>query len=403
MKRWHVAILAIAVLVTIVAASLSGDSTPTVAVYTEPATVRLVVSSVSAQGQIDPKLKVNIGAHIIGKVVKLYVREGDAIRKGQKLVELEKQGSIEQRKRMAAEVASRRIEAQRAEAGLTLARLSYERAVSLQKQGIQAPESLDRARAELANASAAVGTAEASVRQARAGLAQSDDELSRTTIVSPVDGTIVELNAHEGEVVVTGTMNNPASVIAVVADLSELVVETEVGESDIVVVRTGQTAKVRVDALAGEELESRVTEIGSSAVRSGTGAGMRYFNVQAAIVRPDARLRPGMTAQVSIVTDVSKTSVAVPLQSVVDRAPPGSEEREGGRKKNYVFVVRDGKVRQTEVKTGISDATHVAIASGLAPGDVIVTGPFRTVRNLRDGERIKIVPPSKDDGGKENG
>jgi len=400
MKRWHVIILSIAILSLIVGASLRGSDSSEEPVYAEKAAVRSVVSSVSAQGEIDPKVSLNIGAHIIGKVDKLYVQEGDSVRQGQKLVDLEKQGTLEQRKRMEAELASRRIEQQRAESSLSLAKVLYDRAMKLQKQGVQAAETLDRARAELANARAAEATAQEGVRQAQAALAQTDDELSRTSIVSPIDGMIVQLNAHEGEVVVTGTMNNPASVIAVVADISELIVETDVSESDVVNIRRGQTAKVRVDALPNEELEARVIDIGMSAVRTGNGSGMRYFKVKAAIVHPDRRLRPGMTAEVSIVTNVASGKVAVPLQAVVDRAAKG-DDRDDAPKKEYVFVVHNGSVRQTEVRSGISDATHVAVLSGVANGDVVVTGPFRTIRKLQDGEHVKVVKPAKDSGQKE--
>jgi HlyD family secretion protein len=238
------------------------------------------------------------------------------------------------------------------------------------------------------------------VRQAAASLTEAENELTRTTIVSPIDGKVVQLNAHEGEVVVTGTMNNPGSIIAVIADLSEILVEAEVGETEVVAIRAGEPAKIKVDAVADHEYAGHVTEIGSSAaVRANAGSGIRYFKVKVAIDNPDARLRPGMTSQVSIITSTVADSLAVPIQSVVERVPGAKkdddEENDAAPKRKYVFVVRDGKVHQTEVTTGISDATHVTIRSGLKGGDPIVTGPFRTIKALHDGDRVEITKEEK--------
>ncbi|MGZ8796327.1 MAG: efflux RND transporter periplasmic adaptor subunit, partial [Thermoanaerobaculia bacterium] len=233
-------------------------------------------------------------------------------------------------------------------------------------------------------------------------LKQLETDLSRTTIVSPIDGKVVQLNAHEGEVVVTGTMNNPGSIIAVIADLSSILVEAEVGETEVVGIRIGQPARVKVDAVANKEYLGHVAEIGSSAaVRQGAGAGIRYFKVKVAIDDPDDRLRPGMTSQVAIVTSTVGNAVAVPIQAVVDRVPGSKknpdEEDEDTPKKKYVLVAKNGKVKLVEVTTGISDATQVAIVSGVKSGDPVVTGPFRTLKKLKDGDSVIITKEQKTD------
>jgi HlyD family secretion protein len=403
-KRALILGAAVLVLAVIVIASVSGGGDKGEKVYVEPAKNRKIESVVVAPGQIDPRLKVNISAHVVGKIEKLYINEGDTVARGQKIVDLEKPAFVAQRDRARAELSNRRIEVIRARAQLNNAQLAYSRAQNLQKQGIQAQELLDRSQLELENARAAYQSAEEGVRQAEATVLQTQTDLSRTTIESPISGKVVQLNAREGEVVVTGTMNNPASVIAVIADLSEILVEAEVGETEVVAIQINQPARIKVDAVPNKEYHGHVAEIGSSAaVRQGAGSGIRYFKVKVAIDDPDERLRPGMTSQVSIVTSSSPDAVSVPIQSVVERVPgvkKGQEPDQDAPKKKYVFAVQGGKAKMVEVQTGISDATHVAIVSGLKAGDPVVTGPFRTLTKLNDGDSVTVSKEEKATGEK---
>ena len=389
----------VVLLAVIIVASIRSGGAKGQRVYVTPAATKQIESVVTATGQIDPKVKVNISAHVIGKIERLYFREGDDVRRGQKLVELEKPMFIAQRDRARAELASRRIEVQRARAALQNAESTFGRAQSMQRQGIQAQEAFDRAAVERSNAQAAYASALEGVRQAEASLRQATEDLSRTTLVAPLDGKVVQLNAREGEVVVTGTMNNPGSVIAVLADLSQILVEAEVGETEITGIRVGQPARIKVDAVTGREYTGHVAEIGSSAaVRQSAGSGIRYFKVKVAIDDPDDNLRPGMTSQASIVTSTVANAVVVPIQAVVERVPGASDdedEDDDARKEKFVFMARDGKASMTNVKTGISDATDVAIVSGVSVGDPVITGPFRTLRNLDDGDAIQVVEEVK--------
>ena len=400
MKRWLIIGGGVLLVAVLIFASIQGGGPKGEKVYAEAASTRTIESVVTAPGQIDPKVKVNISAHIVGKIDRLYFNEGDTVKRGQKLVELEKPLYVAQQDRLQAEVASRRVEVQRARAALATAEASYRRAQSLSSQGIQAPELFDQSRLAYENARAGVAAAEQGVMQAQAGLRSASEDLSRTTIHSPIDGKVVQLNAHEGEVVVTGTMNNPGSVIAVIADLSQILVEAEVGETEVVGIRLGQPAKIKVDAIPDHEYHGHVAEIGSSAaVRQGAGAGIRYFKVKVLIDDSDDRLRPGMTSQVSIVTSTAPNTVAVPIQTVVERVPGSkdaeSEDDDDKPKKKYVFVVKDGKAKQVEVTTGISDATHVALLSGVKAGDQLITGPFRTLKKLKDGAAIQVTKEEK--------
>lgn len=394
---------AVVLIAVIVIASVRGGKSKGEKVYVEPVKPRDIQAIVTAPGEIDPKVKVNISAHIVGKIERLYFKEGDMVRKGQKLVDLEKFAYQAQYDRARAEVANQRIEVIRARAALGTAEAAYKRAVSLERQGIQAQELFDRSRQELQNAQAGYQSAGEGVRQAEALLQQARTDLDRTTIVSPIDGKAVQLNAHEGEVVVTGTMNNAASVIAVIADLSEILVEAEVGETEVTGIRISQIAKVHVDAVPDKEYKGHVAEIGSSAaVRQTSGTGLRYFKVKVSIDDPDERLKPGMTSQVSIITTTAGAALSIPIQSVVERVPPSlskkkgdEEEDENAPKRKYVFTVKDGKAKMSEVTTGVSDATHVAIVSGIKPADQVVTGPFRILKKLKDGDSVEISKEEK--------
>lgn len=391
MKRWLIVLIVVVAVGAVLALSIGTGGDKGEKVYAEPAALRTIEAVVTAPGEIDPKVKVNISAHIVGKIEKLYFAEGDDVRRGQKLVELEKPLYVAQVDRLRAELASRRVEVQRSRAALNTAQAAYNRAQNLNRQGIQAQELFEQTRLGLDNARAGLAAAEQGVNQAEAGLRSAAEDLSRTTIHSPIDGKVVQLNAHEGEVVVTGTMNNPGSIIAVIADLSQILVVAEVGETEVVGVKLGQPAKIKVDAIPAKEYRGHVVEIGSSAaIRQGAGAGIRYFKVKVAIEDGDDRLRPGMTSSVSIVTSQALNTVAVPIQCVVDRGAKGEEDADAVKQK-FVFLVQDGKAKQVAVTTGISDATHVAIVSGVKAGDSLITGPFRTLKKLKDGTKVNVT------------
>lgn len=416
MKKWGAIIGAVVLLAAVVIASIAAGSPKGEKVYVEKVGRKPIESVVSATGEIDPKVKVNISAHVVGKIEKLYFKEGDFVRKGQRLVDLERGIYSAESDRRRAAVANQKIEVSRARAALRNAESQFARAKKMREQGIQAEEIYDKAALDLENARAAVASAQEGVAQANAALAQSDEDLGRTSLHSPIDGRVVQLSAQEGEVVVTGTMNNPGSVIAVIADLSEILVQTDVPETEVVNIRLGQPARVHVDAIGDREYAGKVAEIGSSAsLKAGSGSGIRYFKVKVAITDADDRLRPGMTSQADIVTSAVANTLAVPIQAVVERVPGKKKEREkedeDAPKKKYVFVVKKDRVEQREVKSGISSDTYVSIVSGVKEGEEIVTGPFRTLKKLEDGDHVKVEKQAKkssesaddsDDEGKDN-
>ncbi|MBW3565744.1 MAG: efflux RND transporter periplasmic adaptor subunit [Acidobacteria bacterium] len=391
----------LALLAVIVIASLMGDREHGEKVYATTAETGEIESVVSATGAIDPKVKLNISAHVIGKIEKLYFNEGDWVEKGQKLVELERVAIEAVRDRTSAQLRNAQIEVRRAQVNLDQRKLELDRARQLHKEGVLTEEAYERARLDYENAAAAVASANEGVRQAQAALDSAQDDLNRTTLVAPISGRVVSLNAREGEVVVTGTMNNPGSVIATIADLSDILVEALVSETEVVEVSLGQRARVEVDAIRDHTYEGQVAEIGSSAEASAAaGAGLRFFNVKVLLNEQDDRLRPGMTANVEIVTNSVSGSIRIPVQSVVERGPAGEPIASGSptdERISMVPVVVDGVIELKEVETGISDATHVQIVSGIDQGDLVVTGPFRTLRTLRSGDRVVVTAESSDE------
>jgi len=400
MKKTLIIIAAVVLVPVIIFASVKGGGSKGEPVYVEPVTQRNIQAIVTAPGEVNPKVKVNISAYLIAKIEKLYFKEGDAVKKGQRLVDLERTAYQAAYSRATAAVSNSRIEVARAKTNVATMELAYKRAMNLKQQGIQAQELFDQARQNHDNAVAAYDSANQSVAQAQALLQQAQNDLDHTTILSPMNGRAVQVNAHEGEVVIPGTMNNPGSVIAVIADLSEILVEADVGETEITGIRLNESSKVHVDAIPDKEYNGHVAEIGSSAaLKQGAGAGMRYFKVKVQFDDADERLRPGMTAQVSIITTTSGSALSVPIQSVVERVPPAlaksktgtDDEDENAPKSKYVFVVKDGKVKMTEVKTGVSDTTHVALVSGVTKNDKVVTGPFRTLKKLKDGDSVEVT------------
>jgi HlyD family secretion protein len=254
LKKFLIAALVVVALGVIVFASIRGTRREKgTKVYFETASRRALGQVVKASGEIDPRVKVNISAHVIAKIERLFVEEGDRIEKGQPFLELEKEAFTAERDRWAAQLRRAQTEVQQSQVSLADARLKLDRARKLQAEGIITREALESAQLTETSAELSLQDAREAVEQAQANLVKARDDLGKTTIYAPLSGRVVKLNAEEGEVVVSGTMNNAASVIGTIADLSEILANVDVDETEIVEVRPGQQAVVRVDALRRSE------------------------------------------------------------------------------------------------------------------------------------------------------
>jgi len=401
LKRALIIAGVVAALGLIVFASVRGKSSGKgTRVYAETVARRDISRTVKASGQIDPRLKVNISAHVVGKIEKLYVKEGDTIANGQPFLELEKHIFVALRDASAAQLEIQRSRLRQAELALRDAELKFKRASGLRDQGIASIETYEAAELAVNSARQGLEQAREGVTQAAADLKKAQEDLTKTTIYAPLSGRVIALNAKEGEVVVSGTMNNPASVIGTIADLSEILVEVDVDETEVVYVELGQEAKVLVDALPEHPYAGRVVEIGSSGFSKPAQPDVTFFKVKVLLNSPDAALRPGMSARAEILTATSKQALVIPIQAVVERKPLAADKGGGGTvaedEIKVVFVVEQGKARQRPVTIGLTDETAAEVTQGLEENATVVTGPYRAIKKLKDGEAVKVAKESED-------
>ena len=301
----------------------------------------------------------------------------------------------------------RRRAEQLSEAQAREAKQNRDRSEALAKQELASTQELEAARtADEVATRAGIGGRE-DVRRARAALAQAEKDLRETVFIAPMDGTVTALNVEVGENVLTGTMNNPGTVILTLSDLASMEVLADVDETDVVNVAPGQRARVLVDAVPDTSFEGAVTRVGQSG-RGADGAAQEATNFEVAVLLkapPDA-LRPGMNADVEIQTGMLDSTLAVPLQALTAR-PPNVVERwkakRAGRKltetdttgtesRNLVegvFVDDGGKAKFVPVSMGMRSETHVEVHGDLAVGDKLITGPYRTLRKLADQDAIR--------------
>jgi len=402
LKRRAVLVAAgLVVLAVIVVVSIrAGGGKDKVKVYAGKVERRDITQTVKASGQINPRVKVNISAHVVGKIEKLFVHEGDSIEAGKPFLQLEQQAFLAVRDDARARLAMADTELRQAEVALADQKVRLARARQLGAQGIASREALESAELQHASAELRVRSAHEGVTQARALLDKAEDDLRKTTIFAPLSGRVIALNAEEGEVVVSGTMNNPASVIGTIADLSEVLAEVDVDETEVVHVQPGLVATVEVDALPETRYAGRVVEVGSSGYAKPQQPDVQFFRVKVLLEKPDDRLRPGMSARAEIRVTTHEKALVLPIQAVVDRPPlqAGKAAESGDPKSDeipVVFVLEDAHVRQRPVTTGISDATHVEISQGIEEGARVVTGPYRSLKKLKDGDRVLITVEKK--------
>ncbi len=373
-----------------------------------------LVEKVRASGRIGPKYSVDVSATVMGRILALFVQEGDAVAEGDTLLLIDParaRGGYRQ-----AEASVRAAEARLELARSKLAKTEDERGrqEELFDKGLSPRSTLIAARTAHEVQSRAVLQAKGELQVAIAGLDISRHDLEQVTIVADISGIVVRLNVEEGENVVLGTMNVPGTVLMTIADLSVMEAEVLVDETDVVNIRVGQEAEVTVDAFPDTTLVARVTEVGNSAAnpaRLGSQQSTDY-KVVLLIDGPIEGLRPGLSATAEIRIDSRDDVLAVPIKAMTLRNPAkeakrssrdkraesddteGSEIDSTGSDNNRdvdgVFIVEGRRVRFQAVDTGITGEKDFEVVSGLNEGDVIVTGPFEIIRRMHSGEKIRI-------------
>jgi len=395
LKKFLIGTVVVLALAGIVFASIRAQGRGKgVSVYADKVERRDLAQIVKSTGELQPRIQVNISAHVIGKIDRLYVQEGDTIKKGQPFLRLEQQAFIAQRDQWAAQLSSARTAVRQAEVSLADSRVKLSRSQRLKSEGITTQQDLEGATLAEASARLQLDAARETVHQMQANVVKAQDDLTKTTIYSPLNGRVITLNAKEGEVVVSGTMNNPGSVIGIIADMAEINAEVDVDETEIVNVKLGQRAIVRVDALPGKEYLGKVVEVGSSGYNRANQPDVTFFKVKVLLDKPDENLRARMSVRAEIQTAAQANSLVVPIQAVVERDP--LDDKTGDAKPvKVVFVIENGKAHQRAVRTGLSDETRVELTSGAKAGEQVVTGPYRILRDLKDGDPVQVSQSSE--------
>jgi HlyD family secretion protein len=349
-----------------------------------------LTSKVSANGQIDAQRKVDLSANVMGQIVNLAVREGDVVKKGDFLLQIDRKQLTASAEGAEASVRALFSDRDAARANLAEAERTLQRARNNFEQKIIPAAELDRARTAVDSARANVSSIEQRIQQARSNVAAARDTLSKTTMTAPMAGIITALPVEEGEVAVIGTMNNAGTKLLTIADMSVVEAVMEVDETDVPNVKVGQRATVTVDAYPNKTFEGLVTEVGSSPMTSGAGTGTEAvnFEVKIQLTNPPAGVRPGFSASADIITGTREKALAIPLQALVVREKPATKGAKAVEEEG-VYVHKDGKVAFVQVTTGLAGDSNIEITKGLSEGQQIVTGPFRALRDIKDGAKVR--------------
>ena len=440
-KKWFWALIAVIVIGGASSAFIARRPDTGTFVTAETIQKRDLEAIVSASGKIDPKKTVNISAQTMGRVTKLAVNEGDRVKAGQFLLQIDAVTAEAAVRRDEAAVAGARtgleqskVQLQSARASLESAQQALRRQKELNAAGLTTKETLERAEtdvevreSDLHAREQEIKNRETMLNQQEAGLASSKHTLSQVRFEAPFDGIVTRRNIEEGENVMVGTMNNAGTVLLTVADMSVIEAEVEVDETDIPFVQLGQPAKITIDAIENKTFTGKVTEIGNSPIQTagtGTTRTATNFKVTVTIDGQIPEVRPGFTCTADITTATKSKAVAAPIQALTVRellfdekgnivkeprparaggfrfgppaavtpvtAAPTGELKPGQKReeKEGVFVIRDNKAEFVIVKLGISGERYLEVESGLSEGDRVITGPFDSVRNLFPGDLV---------------
>ncbi len=366
-------------------------------VIMEPVTFGDLERTVSAPGSIEPKRLINISSQVSAKVLSLPFEEGEQVKKGDVVIRLDPQDLVAALDSAKAGLAGQEASLGGAEAALINARLSYERLQQLNETGDATKAELDSAEASFLQAQSNKQVLIHQIEQARAQIERAQKDLDNTTITSPIDGVITSLNTEEGETVIVGTTNNPGSVIMEIADLSQMLLKAQVDEANIAPVEVGQDAKIFINAYTDREYDGKVQKIALKRQVAADGTGT--FEVEILMNLPEGEtLYSGLSASTDIVVEHFYDAMIVPSQAVVDRRieelpediKTGTELIDLNKTfTRVVYRVVDGKTIATPVAVGPSDLTQTVITEGLSRDDMIVTGPFRVLVDLKHDRAVR--------------
>jgi len=362
-----------------------------------------IVSRVTANGKIQAEKKVEMSALVMGQIVNLAVRNGDRVKKGDFLLQIDRGRAAAEEEGSAAALQESLATRDAARAMLEQARRDFERAKKNSEARILPEADLERARSAQDTATANLDAAQRRIDQSRANLNASRDTLSKTTVRAPISGIVTALPVKEGEVTVVGTMNMPGTQLMTISDMSMVEAVLMVDETDVPRVALGQKALLSMEAYPGRIFDGLVTQVESSPIERtdselqglATTSDAINFKVRARLAAPPEGVRPGFSVAADILTGSRQAVLGVPIAAVVTRESPTGERTASGRirTESGVYALRSGRVVFAPVALGIADDLVVEVARGVSEGEEIVTGPFRALRTLRSGDRVRIEKP----------
>ena len=403
-------ILGVLVIALALIVFLGSKKEPVQVVQVEKVKRHTITQVVTATGKIQPEVQVKISPEVSGEIVALPVKEGQRVKKGDLLLKIKPDVYVAQRDQFSAGLLQ-------AKASLSKSEPDFRRMESLFQKGLASQSDYDQAKALFESS-------KASYAQARASLNQAEENLRKTTVFSPMDGTVSQLNSELGERVL-GTAQFQGTEVMTIADLSRMEARVNVSENDVVLVHIGDTARVAVDAFPDRKVNAVVYEIANTAKSKGLGTQeeVTNFEVKMRVVGKELVLRPGMSMTGDVETETKQDVLAVPIQSVTTRAPKAEmkegqsdgqqgavttatasvRQKEERKIKEIVFVVENGVAKAVPVKRGISNDSHVEITEGVSEGVEVISGSYKSInRELEDGSKVRIEEPKKP-GGKPKG
>ncbi len=405
-KTWKIVLAVVVALVVIVFLSaLSARDRKIPRVTTSRANLEDLVSKVTANGKIQAERKVDLSALVMGQIVNLAVRNGDRVKKGDFLLQIDLNRAAAEEAGSAAALAGSFAALDSARTTVQQSERDFERAKKNYEARILPEAELQRAKSDLETARANLEVAQRRVDQNRANLNASRDTLSKTTVRSPIDGVVTDLPVKEGEVTVIGTMNNPGTQLMTVSDMSSVEAVLMVDETDVPSVKVGQKAMLSIEAYPDQAFEGAVTQVENSPIAK-TDADLQglittsdaiNFKVRVKVVQPPGSIRPGFSVTADVITGSKTKALAVPLAAVIIRDDPKGEKTASGRMKTQtgVYALRKGKAEFVPVELGLAGELMVEVSHGLSREEEIITGPFKTLRTLKDGDRVKLEKEKK--------
>ena len=358
--------------------------------------LKLIKSSILASGTLAYREQVQLRSEVIGQVTELHVEEADRVKKGDPVITLDPktyQAQVDQAK---AVVRIQQIAIERQRLLIQTLADRFERQKKMFARDLVDEDSYEALESELALARVDLRSLQESLTQARAGLDQAEELLGKTRIISPIDGVVIQLDLKVGETVIAGTTNIPGSTMMVIADPSETLTEVQVDEADIAQVRVGQGADIFTAAYPDTPLSGTVQSIASVARQTPGQASLSFLVKILLDEQSEMIIRPGMSVRADIYTQSSEETLAVPVQAVLFDEDFGADEKSTDEKeKNYVFVMEDNKAVRKDVVVGISSDSDQEIVSGLEQGEMVITGPFRVLRDMNDGDAVEEKEPEE--------